>query len=110
MKEELNNTTGEHSGGSHGSDKFCPKCGSKAFLSGEWWACGTSRIDGNLNVTELCRAREENNRLWAALHGMADTLAIPSQYDETVIAEEVKKLKASISSANTHYQERGQKP
>jgi hypothetical protein len=51
-------------------------------------------------VTELCRAREEINRLWDALHDMADTLAIPSQYDETVIAEEVKELKASISSAN----------
>jgi hypothetical protein len=104
MKTEINATTGEHSGASPGSHKFCPNCGSKAFPSGDWWACGTSRTGGKLHVTELCRAREEINHLWDALHDMADTLAIPSQYDETVIAEEVKKLKASISSANVRDQ------
>jgi hypothetical protein len=48
-----------------------------------------------MNVTELCKARNEINRLWAALHDIADTLLIQLQYDEVVIAEEVKKLKAA---------------
>jgi len=102
MNKEINTTTGEHSGASPGSHKFCPNCGSKAFTSGDWWACGTSRTGGKLHVTELCRAREEINHLWDALHDMADTLAIPSQYDETVIAEEVKKLKAVNTDSKWH--------
>jgi len=68
--EILNTTTGEHSGASHCSHKFCPNCGSKAFPSGDWWVCGTSRTEGKLNVTELCRAREEITQLKTAINDM----------------------------------------
>jgi hypothetical protein len=96
MKTDLNTTAGSGSGGSPCSTKFCPNCGSKPFPSGTWWQCGSSQAeDGRMNVTELCKARNEINRLWAALHDIADTLLIPLQYDEVVIAEEVKKLKAA---------------
>ena len=85
----------------------CPKCASKIEFQPKNGQCEMENYDvSNVPPTiaegslgEYYAAPKLSTIPWDALHEIADILCITGQYDETVIVEEVKKLKATAQQA-----------